>query len=174
MRFGLFFLAEYMNVFAVSCVAALLFLGGGALPFTDFPKSILTDTLPSMLIVNAITIGVFGAKVAMFIFVMFWIRATLPRMRVDQLMGFAWKYLVPLSILNIPIAAVWYEMVLRHPTHRYAWIFDLDWCLGVLVTGALEVVAIGAVHAINRAAAAGPAEGVDGYAAPRAAGLAGR
>ena len=44
---------------------------------------------------------------------MFWVRATLPRMRVDRLMNFAWKYLVPLSIVNILIAAVWFEMVIR-------------------------------------------------------------
>ncbi len=43
---------------------------------------------------------------------MFWVRATLPRMRVDRLMNFAWKYLVPMSIANILIAAVWYELVL--------------------------------------------------------------
>ena len=43
---------------------------------------------------------------------MFWIRATLPRMRVDRLMNFAWKYLVPMSIVNILVAAIWYECVL--------------------------------------------------------------
>ncbi len=153
MRFGLFFLAEYMNVFAVSCLAALLFLGGGAIPFTNFPKNILTDTLASFLIVNAITVGVFALKVGFFVFVMFWIRATLPRMRVDQLMGFAWKYLVPLSIINLPIAAVWFELVIRSPLHRHWWIIDATWLLGVLVTGVLELVAIGGIHAINRAAA---------------------
>ncbi len=51
-----------------------------------------------------------------FIFVVFWVRVTLPRMRVDRLMNFAWKYLVPLSIANIFAAAVWYEMVMRPGT----------------------------------------------------------
>ena len=46
---------------------------------------------------------------------MFWVRATLPRMRVDRLMNFAWKYLVPLSIVNILVAAVWYECYLSRP-----------------------------------------------------------
>ena len=148
MRFGLFFLAEYMNVFAVSCLAAVLFLGGGALPFTDFPKGILTDTVASVLLVNAITVSVFAAKVGFFIFLMFWIRATLPRLRVDQLMGFAWKALVPLAIVNLPIAAIWFEMTIRRrPDSLLAWL--IAWA----VTGALEVVAIAGVSAINRLAA---------------------
>lgn len=166
MRFGLFFLAEYMNVFAVSCLAAILFLGGGALPLTSFPKNILTETTSSFVIVNAITVGVFALKVGFFIFVMFWIRATLPRLRVDQLMGFAWKYLVPLAILNLPIAAIWFEMVVRPApaTHRYLGFLDLTWLMGVVVTGLLEIAAIALVHSINRAASpvTNPADSANG------------
>jgi NADH-quinone oxidoreductase subunit H len=142
MRFGLFFLAEYMSVFAVSCVATLLFLGGGSLPFTDFPKEFLTDQPASIVLVNLFTIGVFAAKVGLFIFLAFWVRATLPRMRVDRLMSFAWKFLVPLSILNIPIAALWYELVLSKPTHARFLFFDWTWLIGFAITGLLEVLAI--------------------------------
>lgn len=144
MRFGLFFLAEYMSVFAVSCLAAVLFLGGGSLPFTDFPRDLMTasNKPASVLLVNAITAGVFVLKVVFFIFVFFWVRATLPRMRVDRLMNFAWKFLVPLSILNIPIAAVWFEMVVR-PAHSHWLFFDLTWLAGVAVTAVLVVLAIG-------------------------------
>lgn len=151
MRFGLFFLAEYMSVFAVSCLTAVLFLGGGALPFTSFPKTILTDSLASVLIVNVITVGAFAIKVGLFIFLMYWIRATLPRLRVDQLMGFAWKYLVPLAIVNLPISAIWYEMVIRPPVHRYWSILNTTWLLGILVTGLLEVLTIALILGINRA-----------------------
>ena len=115
MRFGLFFLAEYLSVFAVSCLATALFLGGGTpIPFVDFPASLISeDSTLSLVLADLIMVGVFLLKVLTFIFVMFWVRATLPRMRVDRLMNFAWKYLVPLSIVNILIAGVWYEMVIR-------------------------------------------------------------
>jgi NADH-quinone oxidoreductase subunit H len=144
MRFGLFFLAEYMSVFAVSCLATILFLGGGALPFTDFPKGLLGGSLFAQVIFNLFTIGVFALKVGLFIFVFFWVRATLPRMRVDRLMNFAWKFLVPLSILNIPIAAIWFELVLNPSVVHEHWLFlDLTWWAGVVVTGVLELLAIG-------------------------------
>lgn len=151
MRFGLFFLAEYMSVFAVSCLAATLFLGGGSLPFTSFPRGILTDSLASQVIVNLITMGIFATKVLFMIFVMFWVRATVPRMRVDRLMSFAWKFLVPLSLINIVIASVWFEMVLKSSAHRYLGPIDLTWWGGVLVTGILEVISIAAVYSLFRA-----------------------
>ena len=114
MRFGLFFLAEYLSVFAVSCVATALFLGGGTpIPFVEFPTNIGSGTTFSVVVMDLILIPVFMAKVLGFIFLMFWIRATLPRMRVDRLMNFAWKFLVPLSIVNVFAAGVWYEIVIR-------------------------------------------------------------
>ena len=126
MRFGLFFLAEYMSVFGVSCLGTALFLGGGSIvpfpPLSEFPVIIHGSKPFSFVLVNAILISVFMAKVSGFIFLMFWVRATLPRMRVDRLMNFAWKYMVPLSIANILIAAVWYELVMRpgRPSSRRA------------------------------------------------------
>ena len=98
MRFGLFFLAEYLSVFAVSCLATVLFLGGGTpIPFVDFPAEPDQRRLDGLARPGRPDPGgVFLVKVLFFIFVMFWVRATLPRMRVDRLMNFAWKYLVPL------------------------------------------------------------------------------
>jgi NADH-quinone oxidoreductase subunit H len=146
MRFGLFFLAEYLSVFGVSCLGTVLFLGGGSLPFTSFPRNMLSDTTLSILLVNAITVGVFFAKVFGYVFLMFWIRATLPRLRVDQLMNFAWKTMIPLSILNIIYGAIWYEMVIRHPAHNVwqLWILrlDLTWLAGTVVTLPLIVISI--------------------------------
>jgi NADH-quinone oxidoreductase subunit H len=155
MRFGLFFLAEYMSVFGVSCLGTVLFLGGGMpLPFVDL-VSMVGDSFLSLVLVNALLLSVFFLKVMGFVFVMFWIRATLPRMRVDRLMNFAWKYLIPLSIVNILIAAIWYECVLRPPAPiflpaNYLWPFLAsvvperigNWLLGWVLTGPITVVAV--------------------------------
>lgn len=151
MRFGLFFLGEYLSVFAISCLGTVLFLGGGMpLPFVSFPYDIATGgTMTGIIMADVILLGVFMGKVLFFIFLMFWVRATLPRMRVDRLMNFAWKYLVPLSIVNIFAAAVWYEMVLRA-----GYVGLGRWLLGTAVTGAILLVAIVAVFVVNRRTAA--------------------
>ena len=151
MRFGLFFLAEYLAVFAVSCVATVLFLGGGTpLPFVDFPVSLLSDSLASYILVDAFLVLFFSGKVLFFIFLMYWIRATLPRMRVDRLMNFAWKFLVPLSIVNLLFAAVWYEIVIRPGVLLFN-----NWLKGTLVTGVLVVVAVYLVLWANRRISSG-------------------
>ena len=151
MRFGLFFLAEYLSVFAVSCVATVLFLGGGTLlPFVEFPANMISeDSTLSLVLADLILAGVFLSKVLFFIFVMFWVRATLPRVRVDRLMNFAWKYLVPLSIVNILIAAVWYEMVIRPGSLMFS-----NWIKGFVVTLVLVILAVYLVFLINRKATA--------------------
>tara|TARA_Y100001968_G_scaffold309623_1_gene329624 strand:+ start:66 stop:1235 length:1170 start_codon:yes stop_codon:yes gene_type:complete len=89
-KFALFFLGEYIAMFAISGLAVTLFLGAGGGPSVE--------ALPWLKVIW------FLAKVCILIGVMIWLRGTLPRLRVDQLMGFAWKFLLPLSILNIFIA----------------------------------------------------------------------
>ena len=89
-KFALFFLGEYIAMFAISGLAVTLFLGGGAGPGVA--------ALPWL---SAVW---FIAKIFALIAVMIWLRGTLPRLRVAQLMGFAWKFLLPLSILNIIVA----------------------------------------------------------------------
>ncbi|MCL6632605.1 MAG: NADH-quinone oxidoreductase subunit NuoH [Alicyclobacillus herbarius] len=86
-RFAFFMLTEYLYMFAMAGLAATLFLGGWLGPW-----------LPGWLW--------FAIKVAAFIFFQFWLRATLPRLRVDQLMSFSWKILLPVALLNLVLTAV--------------------------------------------------------------------
>jgi len=95
MKFALFFLAEYINMFTVSMLATTLFLGGWNVPFADviFGRGTFLFGL-----VGAIG---FLLKVIFFLFVYIWIRGTLPRFRFDQLMNFGWKILLPFALLSI-------------------------------------------------------------------------
>jgi NADH-quinone oxidoreductase subunit H len=91
LKFALFFMAEYVNMFTVSMLATTLFLGGWQGPgVSQFP-----------------ILGVFYflIKVFFFLFLYIWLRGTLPRFRFDQLMNFGWKFLLPVAILNIFLTA---------------------------------------------------------------------
>jgi NADH-quinone oxidoreductase subunit H len=110
-KYAIFFLAEYFGMFAVSGLAVTLFLGGwhAPLPFLEAVPSYLW----------------FFAKLAVLLFVFVWIRGTLPRMRVDHVMNFAWKFVMPMAFTCIVAAAAWHyqrESFLR-------WI----WSLGILL-----------------------------------------
>jgi NADH-quinone oxidoreductase subunit H len=94
-RFAMFFLAEYINIFNISAITVTIFLGGWGGPL--FGPDWLRFLLP---------IGYFLAKTTALIFVFVWVRATLPRMRYDQLMAFGWKRLIPLSLLWIVLSMV--------------------------------------------------------------------
>src|SRR6267154_1509992 len=95
-KFALFFLGEYIGLFAVCGLAITLFLGGwrAPLPFLTW--------IPSYVWFFAKLFGL----IALFI----WVRGTLPRLRMDQLMNFAWKFMLPMALVNILAAGVWYLM----------------------------------------------------------------
>jgi NADH-quinone oxidoreductase subunit H len=95
MKFAMFFMAEYANMFTVSCLATVLFLGGWLGPV--FGPPILQAILPVIW---------FVMKVLAFIFVYIWVRGTLPRFRYDQLMAFGWKFLLPLALANIIVTSL--------------------------------------------------------------------
>lgn len=102
MRFAFFFIAEYANMILVSCVAAALFLGGWNAPY---PGTILGHLgLDSVAWVENVVW--FAAKVYFFLFLFFWLRATLPRLRYDQLMRFGWKVMLPIALGNIVLTAI--------------------------------------------------------------------
>jgi NADH-quinone oxidoreductase subunit H len=95
-KFALFFLGEYMGLFAISGLGITLFLGGWNAPM-DFLEGV-----PSWIW--------FFTKLLALIAVFIWVRGTLPRLRMDQLMNFAWKFMLPMALINIVAAAVWHFM----------------------------------------------------------------
>jgi NADH-quinone oxidoreductase subunit H len=97
MKFAMFFMAEYANMITVSCVATLLFFGGASSPFGHIFDNILAGPIFSAVF----PILWFVVKILAFLFLYIWVRSTLPRFRYDQLMGFGWKFLLPLAMLNI-------------------------------------------------------------------------
>ncbi len=112
MRFGLFALAEYIEVFVVCGVAAALFLGGYKVPFDLGTGAIFTerlgmDPMQAKNIGQFLELGSFFTKTLALYYVVIWVRWTLPRLRVDQLMTLCWKYLTPIAIFNLIGCAVW-------------------------------------------------------------------
>jgi NADH-quinone oxidoreductase subunit H len=102
MRFALFALAEYVEIFVLAAVCSALFLGGYQLPV---PVA-LTEKMPALVLQFWQSIVFFVKALALY-YVVIWIRWTLPRIRVDRLMSICWKYLTPIAIFNLIGIAVW-------------------------------------------------------------------
>jgi len=108
-KFALFFLGEYIGAFAVLGLAITLFLGGWNGPnfqpwWSSDPQALL---IPGFLW--------FFFKMFVLMAVLIWIRGTLPRLRVDQLMSFAWKFLLPLALINVLVAGVLFHLESESP-----------------------------------------------------------
>ncbi len=93
-KYATFFMAEYIGMFAITGLAATLFLGGWHAPARSL------EVIPSYIW--------FFAKLSALLFVYIWLRGTLPRTRVDQIMNFAWKFILPMSFTCVIAAAVWH------------------------------------------------------------------
>jgi len=91
LRFLLFFIGEFATAGAFAAIAATLFLGGWAVPFVDLDDDIMNVAGPLVLFAKMMLVG----------FLIFWVRFTFPRFREDQLQAFAWKFLIPISLVNI-------------------------------------------------------------------------
>jgi NADH-quinone oxidoreductase subunit H len=109
-KYATFFLAEYLGMFAVSGLAVTLFLGGWQSPIP------VLELIPSYVW--------FFAKLSVLLFMFIWIRGTLPRARVDQMMNFAWKFMLPMAFTCFVAAAVWHYAGRGLP----GWL----WSLGVI------------------------------------------
>lgn len=92
-KFALFFLGEYLGLFAICGLGITLFLGGWTAPFS------FLSWIPSWIW--------FFAKLVSLICFFIWVRGTMPRLRMDQLMNFAWKFMLPLALTNVVAAAAW-------------------------------------------------------------------
>jgi NADH-quinone oxidoreductase subunit H len=106
MRYLLFFLEEWGNLYVIGAIVTTLFLGGWQVPaFTE-----------NLLVLTLVQFGVFFLKAYFFVFLAMWIRATLPRVRVDQLMTLCWKYMVPIAmtIAGAAIVVLFFRRVRFH------------------------------------------------------------
>jgi NADH-quinone oxidoreductase subunit H len=105
MKFGMFFLAEYVNWFIASFLIVTLFFGGYLIPF----EPLLLDLFPGLegsLLLGLLQFLSFMLKVAFFVFLFIWVRWTLPRFKYNQLMTIGWKYILPIALVNVVVIAV--------------------------------------------------------------------
>ena len=114
MRFSYFFLVEWGNMWVMSALATTMFLGGWQIPFVS------AATLDAAVGwrafgLEALSLGIFVLKTLTLVFVVMWLRWTLPRIRVDQMMNMCWKYLVPVSFAGVMFVAGWMIVVHRVP-----------------------------------------------------------
>ncbi len=144
-RWVVFYLGEYGNMTIVSAIAATLFLGGWSGPGVGFL------TAPGMafgwqLLGNLLGIGYFITKVYLLCFVFIWVRSTLPRLRADQLMQFAWLILIPVTLGNILLTALIYLILSS---------FGLSNLVFLIVLGVVNFILLGGfIRVISRATVA--------------------
>ncbi|HVB75438.1 MAG TPA: NADH-quinone oxidoreductase subunit NuoH [Ktedonobacteraceae bacterium] len=144
MRWAMFFLGEYGNMTIVSAIATYIFLGGFSGPGVAFLTGLNNGGWG--LLGNLLAIGYFVIKVYLLCFVFIWVRSTLPRLRADQLMQFAWLILIPVTLFNIIVTALIYLVMnsLGSPN----WLFQI--VLGIVNFAML----IGFIYIVGRATVA--------------------
>jgi NADH-quinone oxidoreductase subunit H len=136
MKFSFFFIAEYANVVTVCAMVTTLFFGGWDIPFTDWDRS--GGWLPTLA-----TWLVFFLKVLFWVFVVMWVRWTLPRFRYDQLMALGWKVMLPLALTYIMVVAVALYLIervagLTSPVAVSLAMLGLNLVVAILVFGLLD------------------------------------
>ena len=164
MRWAMFFLGEYGNMTIASAVASYLFLGGFAGPGVGWLTS--QGSLLWGFVGNILALGYFVFKIYALCFVFIWIRATLPRLRADQLMQFAWLILMPVTLANILVTGLVYFLTSALPTWvfltvlaaiNWASVFGFIWLVGRVTTSTTRHAQAPAIRAQLRAKPAIPA-----------------
>jgi NADH-quinone oxidoreductase subunit H len=146
MKFALFFLAEYAALFAMSAMAAVFFFGGYYSPFGGLvvqntglavmaEQSLhlpgLANLLSQFEMISWLMLKTYG-----FVFLAMWIRATLPRLKPDQLMAFSWKFLIPLSLINLVVVALERFWLVQQTTESFiTWVVAAIVCFGAFILG---------------------------------------
>lgn len=105
MKFGLFYLAEYINMLTASCMVTVIYLGGWDIPFLyeNLAKAGISQGNPLLALIQ---FGVFFGKLIPLLFFFIWVRWSLPRFRYDQLMDLGWKVMLPLALANILLTGI--------------------------------------------------------------------
>jgi len=109
MRFAMFYMGEYANMFVVAAIASIIFLGGWQSPLPFGILNVFGDYYQLLAIFEGFCW--FLAKALFLVYIMMWLRWTLPRYRVDQLMEICWKVLMPISIINMLLIGAWVLLV---------------------------------------------------------------
>ena len=164
MKFGLFYLAQYLLNFLLCAMAAVVFFGGWQGPGVGwlYTQAISPANPDGNWVFNVLAgvLGVFYllAKTYGLFFVMIWVRGSFPRLRVDQLMDFGWKFLIPLTLVNVLSAALWVALTRWGPeqgiTFTAGWAPLLRWGVAFVATGVVNVgayLALGRVYATAQA-----------------------
>ena len=152
MRWAFFFLGEYGNMTIVSAIATTLFLGGWSGPGVAFL------TAPGMafgwqFLGNILAIGYFITKVYLLCFVFIWVRSTMPRLRADQLMQFAWLILIPVTLGNILITALIYLILSSFGLSNLVFLIVLGVVNFIMLAGFIWVISRATVATTRQAQA---------------------
>lgn len=143
LRFSLFYLAEYNAMFVMAAIMSVLFLGGWDDPFgylSRWQVSIATDRMSVELILfNLSGVGVFLLKTCLLIFMQMWVRWTLPRPRIDQVLHVCFKVLMPLSLTMLLGSAVW-ELLVTHGSLMQRFTQWTLLVIGVMIVGVLGLM----------------------------------
>ncbi|WP_322495022.1 NADH-quinone oxidoreductase subunit NuoH [Chloroflexus sp.] len=149
MKFGLFYLAQYVLNFLLCAITAIIFFGGWQGPGVGwlYAQGITPENPNGNGLFNVLA-GVLGVfyfllKTYIFFFVMVWLRGALPRLRIDQLMDFGWKFLIPLTLANLFSAALWVAFTRWGPAEgmliTVGWSPVLRWLAAFIVTLAINL-----------------------------------
>src|SRR6266581_175241 len=151
MRWGLFFLGEYGNMTIVSAIAATLFLGGWSGPGVAYLTGLGSPGWE--VLGNLLALMYFVTKVYLLCFVFIWVRSTLPRLRADQLMQFAWLILIPVTLGNILLTALIYLILSSFGLSNLVFLIVLGVVNFIMLAGFIWVISRATVATTRQAQA---------------------